>query len=207
MNKTVLQTPADVIHGPIRLNQLLQGDVITRILGLIKIRYQMTKYVRNIFNVNWGTLTSLVAGARAVVILVTRPSTWLIMESLDLMHEILLFCTGKIVHAPLEKRKAQHVLDLGTGTGVWAVDFAQEYPDTQVLGIDLRYSSLRILKGAHQLTRSLISPVRPAWYVPTPPLDASSIRSEADIKLSDPPQDSFQLVSTAPTCSLPYSCA
>jgi len=31
----------------------------------------------------------------------------------------------------------QKVLDLGTGTGIWAIDFADEYPSTAILGTDL----------------------------------------------------------------------
>jgi len=29
------------------------------------------------------------------------------------------------------------VLDIGTGTGIWAIDFADEHPSTAVLGTDL----------------------------------------------------------------------
>jgi trans-aconitate methyltransferase len=31
----------------------------------------------------------------------------------------------------------QRVLDFGTGTGIWAIDFADEYPSVQVVGNDL----------------------------------------------------------------------
>ncbi|KAF5670071.1 methyltransferase [Fusarium heterosporum] len=33
--------------------------------------------------------------------------------------------------------KVKRVLDLGTGTGIWAIDYADEHPDTQVVGVDL----------------------------------------------------------------------
>jgi methylase of polypeptide subunit release factors len=29
------------------------------------------------------------------------------------------------------------VLDIGTGTGIWAIEFAKRYPHTQVIGTDL----------------------------------------------------------------------
>ncbi|RYP14147.1 hypothetical protein DL765_006594 [Monosporascus sp. GIB2] len=31
----------------------------------------------------------------------------------------------------------RRVLDVGTGTGIWAIDFAQQHPSSEVLGIDL----------------------------------------------------------------------
>lgn len=35
----------------------------------------------------------------------------------------------------------QRVLDLGTGTGIWCLDFADENPQAEVTGVDLRYVS------------------------------------------------------------------
>ena len=31
----------------------------------------------------------------------------------------------------------QRVLDVGTGTGIWAIDFADDFPDTMVFGTDI----------------------------------------------------------------------
>jgi cyclopropane fatty-acyl-phospholipid synthase-like methyltransferase len=31
----------------------------------------------------------------------------------------------------------KRVLDLGTGTGIWAIDFADEHPSAEVIGTDL----------------------------------------------------------------------
>lgn len=40
--------------------------------------------------------------------------------------------------APIPKEKRLHrVLDIGTGTGIWAIDFADEHPETKVFGVDL----------------------------------------------------------------------
>ncbi|KXH38641.1 hypothetical protein CNYM01_08728 [Colletotrichum nymphaeae SA-01] len=33
--------------------------------------------------------------------------------------------------------KAKRVLDIGTGSGIWAMDFADEHPESEVLGVDL----------------------------------------------------------------------
>lgn len=66
---------------------------------------------------------------------------------MDLHHHVFrLALGGGLVRAPIPPT-VQRVLDLGTGTGIWAIDFADEYPSATVIGNDL-------------------SPIQPAW-VPT----------------------------------------
>ncbi|CAL3966162.1 unnamed protein product [Diplocarpon coronariae] len=55
----------------------------------------------------------------------------------DLQHHVYLLTFGhKLVISPLPK-KLDRVLDIGTGTGIWAIDFADEHPESIVLGVDL----------------------------------------------------------------------
>ncbi|KAI1389041.1 S-adenosyl-L-methionine-dependent methyltransferase [Hypoxylon trugodes] len=64
-------------------------------------------------------------------------------EREDLQHAMtMLLCDGKLHFAPLQNPQA--VLDIGTGTGIWAIDMGDEYPGSEVLGIDL-------------------SPIQPLW--------------------------------------------
>jgi SAM-dependent methyltransferase len=42
---------------------------------------------------------------------------------------------GNLFIAPIGK--PQRVLDLGTGTGIWSIDFADEFPGALVIGVDL----------------------------------------------------------------------
>ncbi|KAF8854617.1 S-adenosyl-L-methionine-dependent methyltransferase [Acephala macrosclerotiorum] len=64
-------------------------------------------------------------------------------ESLDISHhKYLLILEGKLTAAPIEKNievltNSQRCLDVGTGTGIWAIDFADEHPKTTVIGTDL----------------------------------------------------------------------
>ncbi|WAO91460.1 Hypothetical protein NCS54_00893300 [Fusarium falciforme] len=68
-------------------------------------------------------------------------------DRMDLAHHIYrLLIGGKLHLAPIGD-SPQRVLDLGTGTGIWAMDFADEYPSADVRGTDL-------------------SPIQPKW---TPP--------------------------------------
>ncbi|CAK1354630.1 unnamed protein product [Cercospora beticola] len=55
----------------------------------------------------------------------------------DLQHETFLYTfRNKLYQSPIGK-DIRRALDLGTGTGIWAIDFADEHPDCQVLGTDL----------------------------------------------------------------------
>lgn len=62
-------------------------------------------------------------------------------------HSLLLMFDGKPFFAPVEN--PQRILDVGTGTGIWALDVGDQYPSAQVVGIDL-------------------SPIQPRWYVTHP---------------------------------------
>jgi methylase of polypeptide subunit release factors len=42
---------------------------------------------------------------------------------------------GKLYFAPIESPK--RVLDIGTGTGIWAMDFGDEFPEAEVTGTDI----------------------------------------------------------------------
>ncbi|RKL40229.1 hypothetical protein BFJ70_g5459 [Fusarium oxysporum] len=55
-------------------------------------------------------------------------------ERLDLQHNLfLLTFDDKLGLAPPNKpdAKVKHVLDIGTGTGIWAIDYADEHPEAQ----------------------------------------------------------------------------
>ncbi|KAL1961756.1 hypothetical protein VTN77DRAFT_1082 [Rasamsonia byssochlamydoides] len=67
-------------------------------------------------------------------------------DRIDLVHHIYRLLLGGELHlAPIEN--PQRVLDLGTGTGIWAIEFADQYPSAQVIGTDL-------------------SPIQPPWVPP-----------------------------------------
>ncbi|KAM0546460.1 hypothetical protein ACHAPJ_010816 [Fusarium lateritium] len=68
-------------------------------------------------------------------------------ESMGLSHHYLtLLLDDQLYLSPLPK-KINRVLDVGTGTGIWAIDFADEFPDVEVIGTDL-------------------SPIQPNWVPP-----------------------------------------
>jgi tRNA G46 methylase TrmB len=61
-------------------------------------------------------------------------------DRLDLQHNLfLLTFDNKLGLSPpnLPDSKVKRVLDLGTGTGIWAIDFGDEHPEADIIGVDL----------------------------------------------------------------------
>jgi len=58
-------------------------------------------------------------------------------KRLDIHHEIMIeLLGGELYKAPL--KNPQHILDVGTGTGIWAMEMADAFPEAEVIGFDLR---------------------------------------------------------------------
>ncbi|TGO58861.1 hypothetical protein BOTNAR_0173g00160 [Botryotinia narcissicola] len=58
-------------------------------------------------------------------------------ERLNLQHHLFSLLFDGVLHlAPLPS-ELHNALDIGTGTGLWATEFAQKYPSAQVIGTDL----------------------------------------------------------------------
>ncbi|KAH6969522.1 S-adenosyl-L-methionine-dependent methyltransferase [Fusarium avenaceum] len=65
----------------------------------------------------------------------------------DMLHAMMLEATdGRYFYAPLGENP-QRIADLGTGTGIWAIEMGERYPSAEVLGLDL-------------------SPIQPTWVPP-----------------------------------------
>lgn len=56
-------------------------------------------------------------------------------ERLELQHSISVRLFGGLSLAPIDR--PNRVLDIGTGTGIWAIEFANEHPESDVMGTDL----------------------------------------------------------------------
>ncbi|KAL2005345.1 hypothetical protein VTN00DRAFT_2556 [Thermoascus crustaceus] len=68
-------------------------------------------------------------------------------DRMDLLNHIYRLLTRGYLHLAPINSNLQRVLDIGTGTGIWAIQFAEEYPSAQVIGTDL-------------------SPIQPKWVPP-----------------------------------------
>jgi trans-aconitate methyltransferase len=83
---------------------------------------------------------------------------------MDIAHEIMLrLLDGALHKAPLAAPPGR-VLDVGTGTGIWAIDMAIKHPNAEVTGIDLRcnYSYGPFSNEPNADCR--YSPIQPNWY-------------------------------------------
>lgn len=60
-------------------------------------------------------------------------------ERLDEQHDILrLVLDGRNHLAPFSRSNPpRRVLDIATGTGTWAIEMGDEYPESQIVGTDL----------------------------------------------------------------------
>ncbi|KAK3946697.1 S-adenosyl-L-methionine-dependent methyltransferase [Pseudoneurospora amorphoporcata] len=80
-------------------------------------------------------------------------------EMLDIYHHTMtLVFDGQLYTAPISD-DPKHVVDIGTGTGLWAIDFADKFPDCTVIGTD-------------------ISPIQPTWVPPNLRFDIDDYTKE-----------------------------
>ncbi|KAK3502285.1 S-adenosyl-L-methionine-dependent methyltransferase [Neurospora crassa] len=67
------------------------------------------------------------------------------IEAMEIAHHAYMLTMGhRLYCAPLDKNKVRRVLDIGTGSGLWAIDFADEFPEADVVGTD-------------------VTPIQPSW--------------------------------------------
>ncbi|KAI5844349.1 S-adenosyl-L-methionine-dependent methyltransferase [Tricharina praecox] len=91
-------------------------------------------------------------------------------DRLDMMHHIYsMMLRGRLHLAPIPK-DASRILDIGTGTGIWAIDMGDSFPAAQVIGVDL-------------------SPIQPSWVPPNVQFVVDDV--ECDWMFSD---DSFEFI-------------
>jgi len=90
-------------------------------------------------------------------------------DRLDLYHHIFLsLLGGKLGTAPV--KDLHKVLDVGTGTGIWAIDFADQHPEAEIIGVD-------------------ISPMQPTWVPPNLKFEIDDMEEEWTF-----PNDNFDYI-------------
>ncbi|KAF2691045.1 S-adenosyl-L-methionine-dependent methyltransferase [Lentithecium fluviatile CBS 122367] len=91
-------------------------------------------------------------------------------DRLDLSHHLCLMLLDDKLHlADLPQDKPLRILDVGTGTGIWAMDIGDKYPNAEVVGNDL-------------------SPIQPRWVPPNVHFEVD------DVEDTWPPRAPFDLI-------------
>jgi SAM-dependent methyltransferase len=80
-------------------------------------------------------------------------------DRLDLYHHIQTLSLGGKLHLAPIGENPQRILDIGTGTGIWAIDMGDKYPSAEVLGND-------------------ISPIQPSLVPPNVKFEVDDIENE-----------------------------
>ncbi|TGZ76986.1 S-adenosyl-L-methionine-dependent methyltransferase [Ascodesmis nigricans] len=87
------------------------------------------------------------------------PSDETEMDRLDMMHHMgLLTLDGELYSAPITE-SPHNVLDCGTGTGIWALEFGNMHTESNVIGVDL-------------------APNQPAWTYPNVSFETDDLEKE-----------------------------
>ncbi|CAM1511202.1 Fc.00g087150.m01.CDS01 [Cosmosporella sp. VM-42] len=81
------------------------------------------------------------------------------MERLDLAHALMVKGIGhKHYLAPITQENTQKILDIGTGTGIWAIEMGDMFPGAEIIGNDL-------------------SAIQPAWVPPNVKFEIDDVES------------------------------
>jgi len=92
-------------------------------------------------------------------------------ERLDILHHVFrLTLGGALCRTAPELNDPDMILDIGTGTGIWAIDMGDEFPSAEIIGTDL-------------------SPIQSSWVPPNVRFQIDDATQEWAF-----PQDSFDFI-------------
>ncbi|GKT53614.1 methyltransferase domain-containing protein [Colletotrichum tofieldiae] len=81
------------------------------------------------------------------------------MDRLDMNHSLMVRTIGnRLFLAPIEEEKTHRILDVGTGTGIWAVEMGDLFPNAEIIGNDL-------------------SAIQPGWVPPNVKFEIDDVES------------------------------
>ena len=66
-----------------------------------------------------------------------RPNDEAELDRLDLFHAMLLTAHDDRLHLASLVPPPQRILDCGSGTGIWAIEIGEKFPNAEVIGVDI----------------------------------------------------------------------
>ena len=59
------------------------------------------------------------------------------LDRLDLTHQMVKICMHEKLYLSPIGDNPKSILDIGTGTGIWAIEMGDAFPDSKIIGTDL----------------------------------------------------------------------
>ncbi|RDW85258.1 hypothetical protein BP6252_02848 [Coleophoma cylindrospora] len=167
-NSQALPTPLPSGHETLEIDHDEHDDDVDSALGDDQLTLSTASLASSIRNYTYENGRRYHAYRSGEYIL---PNDEKEQERMDLKHHIFtLILGGRSFVAPVGPNP-QRILDVGTGTGIWAMEVADAYPGADVLGTDL-------------------SPIQPAWVPP----NLSFVIDDAESEWSYSPNKLFDLI-------------
>ncbi|KAH8674138.1 S-adenosyl-L-methionine-dependent methyltransferase [Xylariales sp. PMI_506] len=111
-------------------------------------------------------------------------------DRLDLQHQVFrLLFDGWLALAPFTTTP-KNVIDIATGTGIWAQEFAEQNPSSYVIGTDL--SSIQPLPPRVPNCSFVKADAEESWIFPTPnPTAIEILEPKSNVNTKGPSEDHF----------------
>ncbi|KAI1077464.1 S-adenosyl-L-methionine-dependent methyltransferase [Whalleya microplaca] len=98
-------------------------------------------------------------------------------QRMETQHRLYRLCLDGALTATRLPLEITDILDLGTGTGVWAIEMAARYPQARIVGVDA--SPIQRKKAVPPNVKFEIDDVENPWNIPSESLDFVHARSIA----------------------------
>ncbi|OJJ34531.1 hypothetical protein ASPWEDRAFT_185016 [Aspergillus wentii DTO 134E9] len=144
----------------------IMPEVDSDVSDLESVNSELTSLASSVFNYVYENGRTYHAYRQGSYVL---PNDEKEQERLDLLHHVFrLSLDGRLCMTNL--KSPQKMLDIGTGTGIWAMEVADEFPSAEVTGVDL-------------------SPIQPGWVPPNVSFIIDDVEQDWSF-----PNDSFDFI-------------
>ncbi|KAL0942984.1 umta methyltransferase family protein [Colletotrichum truncatum] len=100
-------------------------------------------------------------------------------ERLDMAHALITKVIGnKLYLAPIESHKLHRILDIGTGTGIWAIEAGDMFPNAEVSStLSLSNFQVPAILRFEKVIGNDLSAIQPTWVPPNVKFEIDDVES------------------------------